>query len=67
MEASEPEEQKQEPGLVQRIRNMWEFASVMQFIFMFGKALKIDEDFDIEVRPLRIPLGSIDGAKLTAE
>jgi hypothetical protein len=29
---------------------MWEFASVMQYIFMFGKAVKIDEDFDIEVR-----------------
>lgn len=28
---------------------MWEFASVMQYIFMFGKAIKIDEDFDIEV------------------
>ena len=32
-----------------KIRNMWEFASVMQFIFIFGKAVKIDEDFDIEV------------------
>lgn len=31
---------------------MWEFASVMQFIFIFGKAVKIDEDFDIEVRPI---------------
>ena len=51
MEASEPEEKKQEPSLLQRIRNMWEFASVMQFIFTFGKAIKIDEDFDIEVCP----------------
>lgn len=50
METSEPEERKQEPSLLQRIRNMWEFASVMQFIFIFGKAVKIDEDFDIEVR-----------------
>ncbi len=33
---------------------MWEFASVMQFIFMFGKALKIDDDFDIEVRPAQL-------------
>ncbi|EXJ85944.1 hypothetical protein A1O1_06313 [Capronia coronata CBS 617.96] len=48
MEASEPVEKKQEPSLLQRIRNMWEFASVMQYIFMFGKAVKIDEDFDIE-------------------
>ena len=30
---------------------MWEFASVMQFIFIFGKAVKIDDDFDIEVWP----------------
>ena len=49
METSEPEEKKQEPSLLQRLRNMWEFASVMQFIFMFGKAIKVDEDFDIEV------------------
>jgi hypothetical protein len=50
MEASELEEKRSEPSLLQRIRNMWEFASVMQFIFVFGKAVKIDEDFDIEVR-----------------
>lgn len=49
MEASEPEEKVQEQSLLHRIRNMWEFASVMQYIFMFGKAIKIDEDFDIEV------------------
>jgi hypothetical protein len=51
MEASEPGEKKQEASLLHRIRNMWEFASVMQFIFTFGKAVKIDEEFDIEVRP----------------
>lgn len=55
MEASEPEEKEQERSLLQRIRNMWEFASVMQFIFMFGKAVKIDEDFDIEVRRALLP------------
>jgi hypothetical protein len=49
MEASQLEEKKPELSLLQRIRNMWEFASVMQFIFVFGKAVKIDEDFDIEV------------------
>ena len=46
MEASEP---PKEMSLLERIRNMWEFASIMQFIFMFGKVVKIDEDFDIEV------------------
>ncbi len=51
MEASEHEEKAQEPSLLQKIRNMWEFSSVMQFIFTFGKAVKIDEDFDIEVCP----------------
>lgn len=56
MEASPPEEKKQEPGLLQRIRNMWEFASVMQYIFMFGKAVKIDDDFDIEVRLVPLAL-----------
>ena len=50
MEASEADEKRTEPSLLKRIRNMWEFASVMQFIFVFGKAVKIDEDFDIEVR-----------------
>lgn len=46
MEASEG---PKEMSLLERIRNMWEFAATMQFIFLFGKALKIDEDFDIEV------------------
>jgi hypothetical protein len=48
MEAPEP---ARDVPLIEKIRNMWEFASVMQFIFIFGKAVKIDEDFDIEVRP----------------
>lgn len=48
MTAAEPSE-VEEMSLVQKIRNMWEFASVMQFIYIFGKAVKIDEDFDIEV------------------
>lgn len=33
-----------------RLRNMWEFASFMQYVFFFGKIVKIDEDVDIEVR-----------------
>jgi hypothetical protein len=49
MEAVEPEVKKEPPSMLKRIRSMWEFASVMQFIFIFGKAVKIDEDFDIEV------------------
>ena len=39
----------QELGLLDRIRNMWEFANLMQYIFIFGKAVRIHEDLDIEV------------------
>ncbi|KAJ5280967.1 hypothetical protein N7478_006339 [Penicillium angulare] len=38
----------EEPGLLQQIRSSWEFASLMQYIAMFGKVMKIDEDFEIE-------------------
>ncbi|MCJ1286241.1 hypothetical protein MMC26_005586 [Xylographa opegraphella] len=51
----------QEIGLLVRLRNMWEFANIMQYIFIFGKAVKIDEDFDNEVptpRPLCHPAAS---------
>lgn len=44
---AEPEEQ---PGLLHRLRNCWEFANLMQFITMFGRLMKIDEDFEIDVR-----------------
>ena len=45
-----PEQQPSgEPGLLHRLRNCWEFANLMQFISMFGKIMKIDEDFGIEV------------------
>ena len=47
MEASEP---PVEPSMLDKLRNTWEFANLMQYIFIFGKAVKIDEDFDIEVR-----------------
>lgn len=50
------EEQSNEaPGLLQRLRSSWQFANVMQYIHIFGKLMKIDEDFGIEVcgnRPL---------------
>lgn len=38
-----------EPGLLEQIRNMWEFANLAQWVFIFGKAVKIDENIDIEV------------------
>jgi hypothetical protein len=48
MEAVEP---RKEPSLLERIRNMWEFANLVQWIFIFGRVVKIDENLDIEVCP----------------
>ncbi|KAK3632839.1 hypothetical protein LTR56_016162 [Elasticomyces elasticus] len=31
-----------------KLRNMWEFASLMQYIFLFGHVVKVDEELDIE-------------------
>lgn len=55
MEASEP---PKEDSTLDRLRSMWEFASLAQYIYTFGEAVKIDKDFDIEVLPthrLHIP------------
>lgn len=46
MESTEP---IASPSMLTRLRNMWEFSNIMQYIFIFGKAVKIDEDFTIEV------------------
>lgn len=49
--AQKPQQQPaEEAGLLHRLRNCWEFASLMQYISMFGNVMKIDEDFSIEVR-----------------
>lgn len=45
LESSEP---PKETSMIERIRNMWEFANLAQWIFIFGKAVKIDENLDIE-------------------
>ncbi len=50
-------EATEEPTLLARIRNMWEFANLAQWIFIFGRAVKIDENMDIEV--YLQPLGSL--------
>ena len=47
----ESDEVPQEPSTLQRLRNMWQFANLMQYINLFGDAIKLDKDFDIEVRP----------------
>ena len=50
MESSaEPAQPPQDESMLACLRNMWEFSNLMQYIFIFGKAVKIDEDFDIEV------------------
>ncbi len=46
MELSEP---LQHDSMLTKLRNMWEFSNLMQYIYIFGKAVKIDEDFTIEV------------------
>jgi hypothetical protein len=46
---TEPEMAPETAKTLKDLRNMWEFASLMQYIFLFGNAVKIDEDFDIEV------------------
>lgn len=48
----EAEELIEEPSTLQRLRNMWQFANLAQYISLFGDAIKIDRDFDIEVHPL---------------
>jgi hypothetical protein len=44
-----PEESVEEPSTLQKLRNMWQFANLVQYISLFGEAVKIDKDFDIEV------------------
>ena len=48
--ALEPAIAPENQEMLTTLRNMWEFASLMQYIFLFGHVVKIDEDFDIEVR-----------------
>ena len=46
---TQPEMAPEAAQKLKELRNMWEFASLMQYIFLFGNVVKIDEDFDIEV------------------
>ena len=50
MDAKENGTTVSEPSLLSRIRKTWEFANLMQYIYIFGKAVKIDQNVDIEVR-----------------
>ncbi|KAF2970229.1 hypothetical protein GQX73_g3408 [Xylaria multiplex] len=37
-----------ESDLLRRIRNLWQFANLFQWIYLFGRVVKIDESIDIE-------------------
>lgn len=56
--AATEQQPSEESGLLQRIRSSWEFASLMQYIAIFGKVMKIDEEFEIEVCSLAVPSNS---------
>jgi hypothetical protein len=56
MEDVAPQEER---PMIERIRSMWEFANLAQWIYIFGKAVKIDEDLDIEVWRVRNLVPSI--------
>ncbi|KAH9908691.1 hypothetical protein F4778DRAFT_359018 [Xylariomycetidae sp. FL2044] len=46
-EPDTPEPSK-EPSLLQRIRDTWQFANVFQWIYLFGRVVKIDDNIDID-------------------
>lgn len=57
-EEMEAEEPPKIPSTLHRLQNTWEFACLAQYIFTFGRAVKV-EDIDIEVpsfRPVFVPL-----------
>lgn len=47
----EVEDTVEEPSMLHRLRSMWQFANLAQYLSLFGDAIKVDRDFDIEVRP----------------
>ncbi|KAL7628228.1 hypothetical protein AAE478_002427 [Parahypoxylon ruwenzoriense] len=49
-DTQEPPKAPKEPTLLQRIRNTWQFANLFQWIYLFGKVVKIDENIDIDSR-----------------
>ncbi|PSN73223.1 hypothetical protein BS50DRAFT_482251 [Corynespora cassiicola Philippines] len=46
MEADAPP--VEEPSTLHKLRNMWQFANLAQYIHIFGDVVKIDKDIDIE-------------------
>lgn len=48
-EEDEPAAVSEEPSTLHRLRNMWQFANLAQYLVLFIDALRMDKDFDIEV------------------
>jgi hypothetical protein len=46
---------RKERSLVDRIRDMWQFANLGQWLFLFGQTVKLDDKIDIEVWPVAAP------------
>lgn len=46
---------KEVPSMLQTIRNAWQFANLYQWICLFGKVVKIDDNLDIDVSFARLP------------
>ncbi|KAK1964550.1 PHD-finger domain-containing protein [Colletotrichum sublineola] len=44
----EAEDVQKEPSLLHRIRHQWQFANLCQWIYLFGKVVKIDDNLDTE-------------------
>jgi hypothetical protein len=56
MAASSPAPGEAEPSLLERVRNMSEFAALMQYLFIFGDAVKAE---DLEVEVCSLPAGLV--------
>lgn len=51
-QAFEGDSSDADASLLHRIRNMWHFANLCQWIYIFGKAAKIPDSIDVEVSSL---------------
>jgi hypothetical protein len=45
----EPEVAPENVETLDKLRNMWEFAALMEYIHLFGDVVKIDQKIEIEV------------------
>ncbi len=57
----EVETPAEEPTTLHKLRNMWHFANLAQYLALFIDALKIDKDLDIEVPALPRCAGRLSG------